>query len=304
MLSNSSLMMLTALALALSFGGFPSDLPLASGDIAMLSLIVMLTISLSSIDLKNIRIGPHKRDVTRAFVLSFIISTGLTLAMAFLFEGDIRSGWILEAAVPPAISVISFSCLWGGNAESTTVSLVVAYITSLALTPIITLLFLGEAVSETILLYYIGILIVVPLACSRMVRMARIPVAYKNMMINVAFFVLVVAVAGASRDKLFTAGTAIIALAIVAILRTFGIGLLYHHHCKTHGRSRKDAVAETLFVTYKNTGMAASLALVLVGAEAAMPMAVCMVVEIFWLIFADKVLFPVGDLKEYGQGLV
>lgn len=47
-----------------------------------------------------------------------------------------------------------------------------------------------------------------------------------------------------------------------------------------------------LFSTYKNTGMAASLGLMLLGPQAALPAAVCMVVDVVWLIFAGKFLFP------------
>ena len=58
------------------------------------------------------------------------------------------------------------------------------------------------------------------------------------------------------------------------------------------GEGRRKTVQGTLFATYKNTGMAAALALVLLGPVAAVPAAVCMVVEVFWLIFAGRFLFP------------
>lgn len=295
-LGNSSLMMLAALVLGLAVGGFPSDLPLKGGDISMISLVVMLTLSLSSLDLRNMRIGPHKNGIRKALLLSFVLSTGITLAIAFLFTGDLRSGWVLEASVPAAVSVITFSYLWGGNTESSAVSLVVMYLISLAATPLITLVFMGQAVSEATLLYYIGMLIVIPLTLSQLVKRIITSSAHKGMLINIAFFVMVVAVAGANRDVLLTVSPVLVALIAVAFVRIFGVGLAFYHYCMKKGVDRKDIVTGTLFATYKNTGMAASLALVLIGPEAAVPAAVCMVVEVFWLVFAGKVLFSGGYL--------
>ena len=303
-LGNSSLMMFAALVLALSFGGFPADLPLKSGDISMISLVVMLTLSLSSLDLKRMRIGPHVKGIRNALLLSFVLSTGITLAMAFLFDGDLRQGWILEASVPAAVSVITFSYLWGGNTESSAVSLVVMYFVSLAFTPLVTLAFTGEAVSEVTLLYYIGMLIVLPMAFSQLVKRFITSTALRGMLINIAFFVLVVAVAGANRDVLLDVNPVLLALIAAAFVRIFGVGLVFYYCCKRKGIARKDLVTGTLFATYKNTGMAASLALVLIGPEAAVPAAVCMVVEVFWLIFAGKVLFSDGYLIAKDQKLV
>ncbi len=291
-LGNSSLMMLTALVISLAIGGFPTDLPLSNGDISMLSLILMMTISLSTINLRSIKVGPHKKDIRNAFILSFIVSTGITIAMAYLFSGDLRSGWILEASVPSAVSVISFTYLWGGDTGSSAVSSVVVYIVSLGLTPFITFLFLGEAVSEITLLYYVGALIVIPIIFSRLVRRLITSAEVRNILINLFFFVLVIDVAGANRDVFFTAGMVVVLLTVLAFIRTFGIGLIFYHHSMKNGAGRRKTVQGTLFATYKNTGMAAALALVLLGPVAAVPAAVCMVVEVFWLIFAGRFLFP------------
>ena len=228
-LGNSSLMMLTALVISLAIGGFPTDLPLSNGDISMLSLILMMTISLSTINLRSIKVGPHKKDIRNAFILSFIVSTGITIAMAYLFSGDLRSGWILEASVPSAVSVISFTYLWGGDTGSSAVSSVVVYIVSLGVTPFITFLFLGEAVSEITLLYYVGALIVIPIIFSRLVRRLVTSAEVRNILINLFFFVLVIDVAGANRDVFFTAGMVVVLLTVLAFIRTFGIGLIFYH---------------------------------------------------------------------------
>ena len=300
-LRNSSLMMLTAIILVSVIGGFPHNFPISNANISMISLILMMTFALSSIELKTINIGAHKKTIRNAFMLSFGLSTTVTLAIAFLFSGPLRSGWILEAAVPSAVSVISFTYLWGGHTEASAVSSVVVYALSLVVTPFITLMFLGKAVSEVTLLIYVGLQVIIPLALSRAFKLLGASANIRNMLINICFFVLVIAVAGANRALIFSSGTIAVLLAAFATVRTFGVGIIYSQSCFRKGMDRSSAVHLTLFGTYKNTGMAASLALVLLGSEAALPAAVCMVVEIFWLIFAGKFIFPTRGLKQTPQ---
>ena len=303
-LSNSSLMMLTAVIVVLAIGGFPHDFPITNANISMISLILMMTLSLSSIELRNMKIGPHRKTIRNAFMLSFILSTMITLAIAFLFSGDLRSGWILEAAVPSAVSVISFTYLWGGHTEASAVSSVFIYALSLIVTPVITLIFLGKAVSEVTLLTYVALEIVIPIVLSRAVKRLVTSANIRTMLINICFFVLVIAVTGANRALIVSSGIVLVGLAALAILRTFGVGTVYSQYCFRKGMDRRSTVHLTLFSTYKNTGMAASLALVLLGPEAALPAAVCMVVEVFWLIFAGKFLFPyeMRGFHEKGTG--
>ncbi|OPY31325.1 MAG: hypothetical protein A4E32_01778 [Methanomassiliicoccales archaeon PtaU1.Bin124] len=290
-ISNTSLMMLIGLIISLGIGGFPSDFTVKSGTISMVCLIIMMTLALSTLDLKKIRFGPYKKDALNAFFLSFVASTGVTLCIAFMFTGDLRSGWILEAAVPSAVSVISFTYLWGGDVESSAVSSILIYLLALIVTPLITLIFMGEAVSQITLLYYVGILIIIPLCLSPFVRKLDIPKTVRVVFINIAFSVLVIAVAGQGRDVFFSSGTIIIALIFFSVVRLFGLGLLHHYVLNKGGVERSKIVPGSLFITYKNTGMAAALALVLIGPAAAVPAAITIVVEISWLIFAGRFLF-------------
>jgi BASS family bile acid:Na+ symporter len=50
-------------------------------------------------------------------------------------------------------------------------------------------------------------------------------------------------------------------------------------------------VPGVLFATHKNTGMAAALAIALLGPEAAVPATVCMTVDIAWLIYVSRITF-------------
>ncbi len=285
-------MMLTALVLVLIVGGFPSSFPVSNGNIAMVSLIVMMTLALSSIQLKGLKLGFYLKDVRKAIVLSFVLLTAVTIVIAFLFSGELRAGWILLAAVPSAVSVISFTCLWNGDTESSAVSTIVIYLFSLVITPAITFVFLGKAVNELTLLYYLCLQILLPLILSRIVRNFLTSTKIRNILIHISFFILVIAVLGENRNLLFSSGAIVASLAVFAIVRLFGVGITFDRILRKSGIKKSKAVSEVLFSTYKNTGMAASLALVLLGPVAALPAAVCMVADIIWLIFAGKFLFP------------
>jgi len=291
-LSNSSLMMLTALVLVLGVGGFPEGFVVSNGDIAMVSLILMMTLALSSIQLRSLKLHAHIKEVRNAFVLSFVLLTGVTLVVAYFFSGDLRAGWILLAAAPSAVSVISFTCLWGGETESSAVSTIAMYLAALVVTPLITFVFLGTAVSMLTLLYYLCLQIVLPLFLSRIVKRYLTSAKTRNILIHICFFILVIAVMGENRSLLFSAGTVVATLAVFAVIRIFGVGIASDRLLRKRGIKQSSAVSKVLFSTYKNTGMAASLALMLLGPQAALPAAVCMVVDVVWLIFAGKFLFP------------
>jgi BASS family bile acid:Na+ symporter len=284
-------MMILAFIAALLLGGFPAEIGISNGTIAMLSLMVMMSLSLTALQLKGLRVRNHGKAIRNAFLLSFVLSSGITVLMSFLFEGDLRVGWIIEAAVPSAVSVVPFTYILKGDLEPTLVSSAVLYFIALAFTPLLTLLFLGQPIDQLTLLEYVGILILLPLAISRFMRRIEITPENKTATINLAFFVLIVAVAGPNRQVFFTDPVLLSGLAAVAFVRIFVVGLLWNWYLKRKGAPRKRRVPEVLFATYKNTGMAATLAIGLIGPAAAVPATVCTLIEISWLIFLSKYLF-------------
>jgi BASS family bile acid:Na+ symporter len=290
-LGNSAIMMTLSFITALAVGGFPGQIILTNGNIAMLSLMVMMSLSLTSLQLRGLKVKDHAVSIRRAFVLSFFLSSGTTILMAFLFQGELRLGWIIEAAVPSAVSVVPFTYLMKGDLEPTLVSTAALYLIALAFTPLLTLLFLGQPIDEGILLVYVGLLILLPMGISRLLRRVEISQENKGAAINVAFFVLIVAVAGPNRHVFFNDWTLLAGLIAVAIIRIFVIGLLCNWYLTRKRIPREQRVPEVLFSTYKNTGMAAALALALIGPAAAVPATVCTVVEITWLIFLSKYIF-------------
>jgi bile acid:Na+ symporter, BASS family len=292
LLGNNALMMVAAFIVALLFGGVPEAYPRMNKDVAMIALMVMMSFALCNLKLGGLAPGAHARSVQRAFVLSFLLSTGTTIALAFLFTGEIRDGWILTAAVPSAVSVIPFVLVLGGDLEATLVSSAGLYLIALLFTPLLTLVFIGQVVSIITLLWYLGLLIAVPIAISRLLRRVDLDPGSGQIAINITFFVLVVAVAGSNRSVFFGEPVLLMALLAVAVVRTFGIGIALDAYNRRRGVPRGRRIPEVLFVTHKNTGMAAALAIALIGDAAAIPATVCMTVDIAWLIYVSRFMFP------------
>lgn len=285
-------MMVLAFVTAMVTGGFPGGISLTNSNIAMLTLIVMMSLSLTSLRLRGLKLKDHAIPIRNAFLLSFVLSTGTTIAMSFLFQGDMRDGWIIMAAVPSAVSIVPFTYLLKGDLDSTLVSSASLYFIALAVTPFITLVFLGTAVDIMTLLGYVGYLILLPMVISRILRQVDIRPVQKGAMINVAFFVLIVAIVGPNRQVFFGEPLVLAGLILVAFVRIFGIGLFWNWCLERKGVPRARRVPEVLFASYKNTGMAATMAIALIGPAAAVPATVCTLVDIVWLIFLSRSIFP------------
>ncbi|MFP4546011.1 MAG: bile acid:sodium symporter family protein [Methanomassiliicoccales archaeon] len=287
-LKNNPLMMSIAFACGLLFGGFPEY----NSAIINLALIVMMSVSLCNLNLRNLELRDHTRSTAMALGLSFALSSVITIGIAFLFEDPIRSGWIVQASVPSAVSVITFSFLLGGDVENSLISSATIYIASLLATPVILLAFIGKAVSPITLLSSVGLLIFLPLILSRGVRKASPSPTSQTIMVNLTFFFVIFAVIGSNRHAFFDDLMLIGALLLVSAFRIFFPGLLVEAIGKRWRIDAPRRVNMVLFTTYKNTGMAAALAISLVGAEAALPPAMCTPMEIIWLVVLSTLLYP------------
>jgi len=293
LLANNTIMLASAFVIALLLGGFPEFAPdLENQDISMISLAVMMSFSLISLRFRGLDIRSHRKAMLRAFLLSFAVGSGLTIAMAQFFTGDLRDGWIMVAAVPSAVSVIPFCYMLRGELESTLVSSAALYFVALLLTPLITLLFLGQSVSPVTMLRSVAILILLPMAVSRLLRLVKMTEETRHIAINIAFAVLVIAVVGPNRSVFFSEPVLLASLLVVGVIRTFGVGISYDAIARRMGVPREWRVPEALFATHKNTGMAAAMAMALLGPQAALPAAVLMSVDIVWLIFVTRWMAP------------
>ena len=269
----------------LLFGLAVGNFGVAGPWIIILALMVLMTISLSGLELKKEDVYANRRNLVLAMVLCYVVSTG-ALLLTGLFFRDLWDGWVMIAAVPCAVSVVSSTLLMKGDVKLALVSVTVLYLAGLAITPVLTSVLIGSAVSPLEILKYVVLFILVPIILSIPLKKVSIPVRPRNIVINVCFFVLVAIAFGTNREFLFdrldTAAWMAVACVIRLVVLFFAVELLL----KRLGVPRIVRIVMVLIAVWRNTSLGMTLTMLLVPQpEAALPAAILIPIEMVWLIF-------------------
>lgn len=274
-------MVAAGIAVGLATGGFPAA---ASRPVQQLALILAMTFSLTEITFRGTSLRTEARGIGLAFLATYGVMGGLVLGFAALTpEADLRSGWVLMAAVPPAVAVVPITSFLRGNVRSALIADALLYLLGLVMVPVLALALLGqgvpvgELVLQTVLLIGAPILLSRPLLRWRGVHDAR-PTA-----VCIAFFVLVLAIVGSARDVLFSRPNLVLGLAGLALVRTFGLGIAVFAAGLALRLARDTRVAASTFGGFKNLGLTVVLASTVFGAVASLPAVVCLIFETAWM---------------------
>jgi BASS family bile acid:Na+ symporter len=216
--------------------------------------------------------------------MNYVALGGLILALGSqVEERAIHDGWVLMAAVPPAIAVVPITAYLRGNTRRTLISLALMYLFGLALLPGLTFAFTHQGVPLSDLVAQTVLLVGVPIAASQPLRRWPRLDAHRPTAVSLSFFFLVFAISGSTRATLLSRPDLLIALSGVSILRTFGIGLAVFLLSRRIGLPREDRIALTAFASFKNLGLTIVLAFSVFGPEASLPSIVSLAFEISWL---------------------
>lgn len=201
--------------------------------------------------------------------------SGLILLLSYTLQDEaLRQGFIVMAAVPPAVAVLPMTRLLRGDALLSLGSELISYLASLLLMPaIIFALTRQTGVSGSYLVQISLALILLPALASRAV--ARIPIN-PVLPINLGFFLVTYTVIGLNHVALWQGSAA---MAAIALARTFAIGLAIYIAAILASQSRSKAISYTLLGSYKNLGLAAAVSLMLFGPAAGLPAAFAVLAE-------------------------
>ena len=302
LLKSSAFMMMAAMIVALVtnlVGWFPSELtPSIRSDLTIWTLVVMLTISLSRIPYKNLNPLEHKGSVLRAVILGLVISSVIPLAGYYLLKdtefGNQAAGLIFIAATPFAASVAPLSYILRGDMEHAARGTIIVYIVSLAWIPFIIWMTLGESVDMTDVAIIVLKLLAIPLIVSRLLTKLEINKDLMGIFLNMCIFFMVWLSVGATNFKGIPVWV-FIAFAVIAALRSFGLGGAVEAVEKRSGIHWSQRVTDILMASYKNKGIAIALCtsgiLGPITGDAMVAIATSILVEITWVAFMDSVLF-------------
>ncbi len=275
-------MVAAGLVAGLATGGFPASV---SSLVQQGALILAMAFSLTEISFRGLSFGAEARSIGLGFVMTYGALGGLVLAFAATApEADLRSGWVLVAAVPPAVGVVPITSFLRGNVRSALIADAVLYLLGLVMVPALSVALLGQGVPLTTLVLQTLLLIGVPILLSRpLLRWRRVHEA-RPAAVSVAFFFLVLAIAGSARDVILGRPDLVAGLAGLALLRTFGLGLVVFAITAALRQPRNTRVAASTFVGFKNLGLTVVLASTVFGAAASLPAVVSLIFETAWMV--------------------
>ncbi len=229
--------------------------------------------------------------------LNYGILTSFLLVGTFLFINDeaLRTGFVILAAVPPAIAVIPFSIMLGGQISFALLATVGCYLGALLITPLITVGFLGTGfIKVEKILIIMAELILIPLICSRLLVWSKIAPRlepYKGKIINWGFFLVVYTIVGLNQEVFLRQTFIILKPALLALGSTFFLGFMISRISHLWHIDHPMKINLVLLGTHKNTGLAGGLALALFSERTALPATITtffMLVYVIWLSFQER----------------
>jgi BASS family bile acid:Na+ symporter len=236
----------------------------------------MMAFSLAGIDLDL----PPMRGAVAGFLANYLFLSGLILSIApaVLEEEALVLGFVVMAAVPPAVAVIPLTRLLAGDVRLALYSEALSYIASIVLMPSIIYIFARDAgdgagvgLGETAKI--VLLLILLPILASRYVGRLGIDPAHP---INAGLFAVTYIVVGQNSGAISGEAAGVL---FIAIARTFVSGAAVYAAAAFAGVEAPQRIALTLFASFKNLGLAAAVALLLFGPRAGVPAAVCIFTE-------------------------
>jgi BASS family bile acid:Na+ symporter len=226
-------------------------------------------------------------------LMTYVILSGAILLLSALLIGDhnLWIGFVLIAAVPPAVAVIPFTAILEGNVSNTLSGTVASYLAALLIMPLMFWIFIGTGFDDPYKLVRIMLLLIVlPLVLSRMIlyfnwqdRIAPI----RGSLTNWGFFIVLYSIIGVNRDLIFSQPLTIIPVAGIAFATTFILGWIIQKIGVLFNVDKENIVSLVLQGTLKNQGISGGLAIVLFAKEAAVPSAVYSIFMILYIMWLD-----------------
>ena len=224
--------------------------------------------------------------------MTYIVLGGVILTASALVVRDpnLWIGFVLIAAVPPAVAVIPFTAILEGDISYTLSGTVASYLAALLVMPVMFIVLVGTAFADPYKLIRIMLLLIVlPLILSRLILYlgwaARIE-SFRGLLTDWGFFIVLYSMIGVNRDLIFSQPMTIAPVALVVLASTFGLGAVVEKAGVFLKKDPPRIVSLVLLGTLKNQGIAGGLAMALFEKEAALPSAVYsvfMIVYILWL---------------------
>jgi BASS family bile acid:Na+ symporter len=237
-----------------------------------------------------------------ALTCSYLLLGGLLLGLSRLLiqNQEIRNGFVIMAAVPPAVAVIPFTAILNGDRFFSLLGTVGSYLSALVLTPLLAWLLLGQGV--VVHPWHVAVivaeLIILPLIISWLLQRlgwAEKIEPFKGTVINWSFFIIIYTIVGLNRHLVLHQPWSLLPVFFIAVCCTFLWGEIVEWFCRWRGITPPLITSLILLSTLKNYGLAGGLALTLFSDKSSVPAAVStifMIIYVIWLNFKRRRVWP------------
>lgn len=285
---NTTLVFLLSILFSLIYPKFSFNLKNAVVPL----LILIMILSIKDIKFKLQDIKKYRKNILVSILLNYVFLFLLIVISAYILvdNPEYLKGFVVMAAIPPAVAVVPFTFLLRGDSELSMISEAVMYLLSIILVPAVIYIFFTDTVDILYLIKTTLLLVLFPIIFSRVIHTSKSKIfSYSKSMINLSFFFIVYAIVGINQASIISNPKILLPVFIVILLRTF-VSSTFVYLVSKNVVSRKIAVTYTLFASYKNLGMTAAVALNLFGIESSLPAAVGTIFELVLLIYLERLV--------------
>lgn len=195
------------------------------------ALALIMTLSATNItsrDFTSFKTMPGQ--IFASLILNYVVMGGTILLMGWwlIDDRELWTGLVVSATVPPAVAVLPFSYILGGNILFSLIGMTGAYLAALIIMPVVMTLFLGvNFLNPLDVLLILGELIVIPVVISRLLLftgLARRINPWRGTIVNWGFFVVLFTIIGLNQPAFFSQFDVILKISLIAIVVSFGLG--------------------------------------------------------------------------------
>jgi BASS family bile acid:Na+ symporter len=289
---NRNFVLVLALTLGLVLG---KQAALKTEPLVIPFLAVVMSLSAMNVTTRELaQLKKLHRPVAYSLLLNYLVLGTIIMLMALWLipDEEIRTGFVILAAVPPAVAVLPFTYLLGGDSHFSLIGMTGTYLAALFIVPLAMLLFLGPGFFDPWKLLIILVeLILVPIIVSRILLhtgAARHINPFRGTIVNWSYSVVVFTLVGLNQKAFFGEFDILLRVAIIAIVTSFALGYVLELISKAL-RLRHELTLSIIFMgTLKNYGLAGGILLALFTERSVIPVSVSLVFGIFlfvWLGF-------------------
>ena len=264
--------------------------PLEGVDFSLMMIIVLMvqmTVSMEGLEFGRKDFNERKREVLIAILCCFALNTGVTILVGLPFihaHPEVWYGWALFASLPCAIAVVVCAIYMKGDVKLSLLSVTAIYVLSLILTPLLSLILVGNAISPLEILRYIILFIAVPFVLSVLLKRFRIKNDHKTVTINAMMMLLVLLAIAANRDAFFNDIGLVLTILVLTVVRLVVTTVVPWEWSRRAGTGRGRSVVYVAASAWKNTGMCIAMVMILLPGmqEAVLPATISLLVENIW----------------------